>query len=143
MQKYLRHFPLLRHKRCLRGHVHAIPPTPLIKVASDAKPYYKLQPTTLNGGEGGVVYFINDMYYWRRIFVRRAAFQSKCLNNFATSCSVVLALSRAEAERLVCVDRKGFGSFYRLHDRVVLGFTRKYWFSIQGKLIFYSKGLSF
>ena len=67
--------------------MHAIPPTPLIKVASDAKPYYKLQPTTLNGGEGGVVYFINDMYYWRRIFVRRAAFQSKCLNNFATSCS--------------------------------------------------------
>ena len=66
--------------------MHAISPTPLIKVASDAKPYYKLQPTTLNGGEGGVVYFINDMYYWRRIFVRRAAFQSKCLNNFATSC---------------------------------------------------------
>ena len=85
-EKYLRHFPLLRRKRCLRGHVHVIPPTPLIKVASDAKPYYKLQPTTLNGGEGGVVYFINDMYYWRRIFVRRAAFQSKSLNNFATSC---------------------------------------------------------
>ena len=55
MQKYLRHFPLLRRKRCLRGHVHAIPPTPLIKVASDAKPYSKLQPTTLNGGEGGAV----------------------------------------------------------------------------------------
>ena len=70
--------------------MHAIPPTPLIKVASDAKPYYKLQPTTLNGGEGAVVYFINDMYYWRRIFVRRAAFQSKCLNNFATSCSVLI-----------------------------------------------------
>ena len=54
MQKYLRHFPLLRRKRCLRGHVHSIPPTPLIKVASDAKPYSKLQPTTLNGGEGAV-----------------------------------------------------------------------------------------
>ena len=60
-----------------------------------------------------------------------------------TNASVVLALSREGAERLACVDRKGFGSFYRLHDRVVLDFTRKYWFSIQGKLIFYSKGLSF
>ena len=68
-------------------------PYPLIKVASDAKPYYKLQPTTLNGGEGGVVYFINDMYYWWRIFVRRAAFQSKCLDNFATSC---ICCTRAE-----------------------------------------------
>ena len=28
--------------------------TPLIKVASDAKPYSKLQPTNLNGGEGAV-----------------------------------------------------------------------------------------
>ena len=46
----------------------------LIKVASNAKPYSKLQPTTLNGGEGGAVYFINDMYYWRCIFVRTAAF---------------------------------------------------------------------
>ena len=39
------------------------------------------------GERGGGVYFINDMYYLRRIFVRRAAFQSECLNNFATSCS--------------------------------------------------------
>ena len=38
------------------------------------------------GERGGGVYFINDMYYLRRIFVRRAAFQSECLNNFATSC---------------------------------------------------------
>ena len=52
-------------------------------------------------------------------------------------------ISRAGAERLPCVDRKGFGSFYRLHDRVVLGFTRKFWFSIQGKPILYFKGLSF
>ena len=66
--------------------MHSIPPTHFIKVASDAKPYSKLQPTTLNGGEGGGVYFINDMYYWRRIFVRMAPFQSECLNNFATSC---------------------------------------------------------
>ena len=49
-------------------------PYPLIKVASDTKPYSKLQPTTLNGGEERGVYFINDMYYWRRLFVRRAAF---------------------------------------------------------------------
>ena len=32
------------------------------------------------------MYFINDMYYWQYIFVRKAAFQSECLNNFATSC---------------------------------------------------------
>ena len=32
---------------------------------------------------------------------------------------------------------------YRLLDRVVLGFTRKFWFSIQGKPILYFKGLSF
>ena len=38
------------------------------------------------GERGGGVYFINDMYYWRRIFVRMAPFQSECLNNFATSC---------------------------------------------------------
>ena len=36
-----------------------------------------------------------------------------------------------------------FGSFYRLHDRVVLGFAQKFWFSIQGKPILYFKGLSF
>ena len=32
-------------------------PTPLIKVASNAKPYSKLQPTTLNGGEGAGVFY--------------------------------------------------------------------------------------
>ena len=30
-----------------------------------------------------------------------------------------------------------------VHDRIVLGFTRKFWFSIQGKPILYFKGLSF
>ena len=51
--------------------------------------------------------------------------------------------SQAVAERLACVDRKDFDSFYRLNDRVVLGFTRKLWFSIKKKPILYFKGLSF
>ena len=58
---------------------------------------------------------------------------------FRKYCSVILAqdsnatlkvLSWAGAERLAYVVWKGFGSFYKLHDRVVLGFTRKFWFII-------------
>ena len=49
-------------------------PYPLIKVASDTKPYSKLEPATLNGGEGDSVYFIKQIYYWQQIFVRKAVF---------------------------------------------------------------------
>ena len=42
--------------------MHLIRSTPLIKVASDAKPYSKLQPTTLNGGGEGDVYFIEKTF---------------------------------------------------------------------------------
>ena len=44
---------------------------------------------------------------------------------------------------MVALTGRAFGSFYRLHDRIVLCFTRKFWFNIQGKPILYLKGLSF
>ena len=73
-QSILKAMCFLHLMRCLKKQQIFIslivkhPPTPFIKVVSNAK----LQPTTLNGGEGGSVYFINEMYYWQGIFVRKA-----------------------------------------------------------------------
>ena len=57
----------------------------------------------MNGGEGGGgVYFINDMYYLQRIFVRRAAFQSECLNNFATRFCMAIVLVYQSTSKAMC-----------------------------------------
>ena len=61
-------------------------------------------------------------------------------NSNASAASLEPGRSRSPCLRS---DRKDFGSFYRLHERIVLGFTRKFCFSIQGKPILYFKGLSF
>ena len=45
-------------KQCLCDPVYLIPlRTPLFKVPSDTKPYSKLEPTTLNGEEGGYAFY--------------------------------------------------------------------------------------
>ena len=41
---------------------YAFPPTPLIKVASDAKPYSKLQPTTLMWERGQCVFLFGGAF---------------------------------------------------------------------------------
>ena len=34
------------------------------------------------------MHFIEQIYHWQYIFVRNTVFQMKCLNNFATGCSI-------------------------------------------------------
>ena len=70
--------------------MYSIPPTPLIKVASDAKPYSKLEPTTLNAGKGGCVYFLdnNIVIVTNSFLLGGLFFKWECLNNFAAGCSM-------------------------------------------------------
>ena len=53
LQKYLRHCTVFWHKWPVHDLVLAIPPPPLIKVASNTRPYSKLKGTTLNLEGGG------------------------------------------------------------------------------------------
>ena len=55
LQKYLRRCTVFWHKWPVHELVLVIPPPPLIKVASNTRPYSKLGGTTLNGREEGSI----------------------------------------------------------------------------------------
>ena len=63
------------------------PPPPLIKVASNTRPYSKLGGTTLNGREEGGQYYISQTCDQERFEARKVVFSWECLNIFATGCS--------------------------------------------------------
>ena len=64
-----------------------IPPPPLIKVASNTRPYSKLGGTTLNGREEGGQYYILQTCDQERFEARKVVFSWECLNIFTTGCS--------------------------------------------------------
>ena len=68
--------------------VLVIPPPPLIKVASNTRPYSKLGGTTVNGREEGGQYYISQTCDQERFEARKVVFSWKCLNIFATGCSL-------------------------------------------------------
>ena len=83
-----------------------IPPPPLIKVASNTRPYSKLRGTTLNGREEGGQYYILQTGDQERFEARKVVFPWECLIIFATGCStlilfngIVLLLLRVEEHR--------------------------------------------
>ena len=57
LQKYLRHCTVFWHKWPVHDPVLVIPPPPLIKVASNARPYSKLGGPTLNGREVSFIFY--------------------------------------------------------------------------------------
>ena len=65
------------------------PPPPLIKVASNTRPYSKLGGTTLNGREEGGQYYILQTCDQERFEARKVVFPWECLIIFATGCSKV------------------------------------------------------
>ena len=88
MQKYLRHRTVFWHKWPVRDLVLVIPPPPLIKVASNTRPYSKLGGTTLNGREEGGQYYILQTCDQEQFEARKVVFPWECLNIFATGCSL-------------------------------------------------------
>ena len=74
LQKYLRHCTVFWHKWPVHDLVLVIPPPPLIKVASNTRPYSKLGGTTLNGREEGGQYHISPTYDQERFEARKVAF---------------------------------------------------------------------
>ena len=84
LQKYLRHCTVFWHKWPVHDLVLVIPPTPLIKVASNTRPYSKLGGTTLNGREEGGQYYISQTCDQERFAARKVIFSWECLNIFAT-----------------------------------------------------------
>ena len=63
-----------------------IPPSPLIKVASNTRPCSNLEGTTLNGREEGGQYYISQTCDQERFEARKVVFSWECLNIFATGC---------------------------------------------------------
>ena len=63
-----------------------IPPPPLIKVASNTRPYSKLGGTTLSGREEGGQYDISQTCDQERFEAR------KCLNIFGFGCSIHVSI---------------------------------------------------
>ena len=92
LQKYLRHCTVVWHKWPVHDLVLVIPPPPLIKVASNTRPYSKLGGTTLNGREEGGQYYILQTCDQERFEARKVVFPWECLIIFATGCSYVLPL---------------------------------------------------
>ena len=90
LQKYLRHCTVFWQKWPVHDLLLVIPPPPLIKVASNTRPYSKRGGTTLNGREEGGQYYILQTFDQERFEARKAVFPWECLIIFATSCSYVL-----------------------------------------------------
>ena len=67
LQKCLRHCTVFWHKWPVHDLVLVIPPPPLIKVASNTRPYSKLGGTTLNGREEGGQYYISQTCHQERL----------------------------------------------------------------------------
>ena len=89
LQKYLRHCTVFWHKWPVHDLVLVIPPPPLIKVASNIRPYSKLGGTTLSGREEGGQYYILQTCDQERFEARKVVFPWECLNIFATGCSII------------------------------------------------------
>ena len=75
LQKYLRHCTVFWHKWRVHDLVLVIPPPPLIKVASNTRPYSKLGGTTLNGREEGGQYYILQTCDQERFEARKVVFR--------------------------------------------------------------------
>ena len=87
LQTHLRHCTVFWHKWPVHDLVLVIPPPPLIKVASNRRPYSKLGGTTLNGREEGGQYYISHTPEQELFAARKVVFSGECLNIFATGCS--------------------------------------------------------
>ena len=87
LQKYLRHCTVFWHKWPVHDLVLVIPPPPLIKVASNTRPYSKLRGTTLNGREEGGQYYISQPWDHEQFAAPKIVFSWVCLNIFATGCN--------------------------------------------------------
>ena len=87
LQKYLRHCTLFWHKWPVHDLVLVIPPPPLIKVASNTRPYSKREGTTLNWREEGGQYYILQTCDQERFEARKVVFPWECFIIFATGCS--------------------------------------------------------
>ena len=98
LQKYLRNCTVFCHTWPVHDLVLVIPPPPLIKVASNTRPYSKRGGTTLNGREEGGQYYILQTFDQERFEARRIVFPWECLIIFATGCSKKRQYDRATAE---------------------------------------------
>ena len=89
LQKYLRHCTVFWHKWPVHDLVLVIPPPPLIKVASNTRPYSKRGGTTLNWREEGGQYYILQTCDQERFEARKVVFSWECFIIFATGCGDV------------------------------------------------------
>ena len=89
VQKYLRQCTVFWHKWPVHDLVLVIPPPPLIKVASNTRPYSKLGGTTLNGREEGGQYYISQTCDKERFEARKSLF----LGTVSTFLQLVVAHS--------------------------------------------------
>ena len=87
LQKYLRHCTVFWQKWPVHDLLLVTPPPPLIKVASNTRPYSKRGGTTLNGREEGGQYYILQTCDQERFEARKVVFPWECLIIFATGCS--------------------------------------------------------
>ena len=87
LQTYLRHCTVFWPKWPVHDLVLVIPPAPLIKGASNTRPYSKLGGTTLNWREEGGQYYILQTCDQERFEARKVVFPWECLIIFATGCS--------------------------------------------------------
>ena len=94
LQKCLRHCTVFWHKWPVHDLVLVIPPPPLIKVASNTRPYSKLGGTTLNGREEGGQYYISQTCDQERFEAGKVVFSWEWLNIFATGLSPSYPYSR-------------------------------------------------
>ena len=108
LQKYLRHCTVFWHKWPVHDLVLVIPPPPLIKVASNTRPYSKLGGTTLNGREEGSQYYISQTRDQERFEARKVVFSWECQNIFATGWSYSLAISPG---------KEAVNVYFQLRDR--------------------------
>ena len=86
LQKYLRHCTVFWHKWPVHDLVLVIPPPPLIKVASNTRPYSKRGGTTLNWREEGGQYYMLQTCDQERFEARKVVFPRECFIIFATGC---------------------------------------------------------
>ena len=87
LQKYLRHCTVFWHKWPVHDLVLVIPPPPLIKVASNTRPYSKRGGTTLNWREEGGQYYMLQTCDQEQFEARKVVFPRECFIIFATGCS--------------------------------------------------------
>ena len=101
LQKYLRHCTVFWRKWPVHDLVLVIPPPPLIKVASNTRPYSKLGGTTLNGREEGGQYYILQTCDQERFEARKVVFPREGFIIFATGCSSIQNTQRRDI--ILCV----------------------------------------